>query len=389
MQMGKQLKFILQSVLLGLAIAFIIILIKPDLLPGDRNTGSGNNQKNTASSKPSPVMMYSYAAAVKAAAPAVVNIYSAKQSMPLVYRYIDPRFNTILPPEQTQSKPKYKLKSLGSGVIFDNKGYILTNNHLVKGADKIQVLLYDGRTATAKLIGSDPGTDIAVLKIDLPNLPSIKFGSSEKLLVGDVVLAIGNPYGVGQTVTQGIISAKGRNRLGLTTYENFLQTDAAINPGNSGGALINPKGELIGISTAIYSKSGGSQGIGFAIPVNDAKQVMNSILKHGYVMRGWLGVGVMNVNQRARDSFSLKPDSNGVLITQIISHGPGQIAGLVPYDIIVQINDTKIFDSKHFTNFVAQLEPGTEVDIYILREGKGYKTKASVTMQPAFNFIRR
>ncbi len=399
----NNIKFVFQFITLGLAIGFVIILIKPDLLqragqqPPTRPDTVTQPVSNTVvkpaatpdagkepdQGQPQPTAhtgVYSYANAVKLAAPAVVNIYTAKQVMQIPYGYYDP-LHSYNRRYVNPVKPKYKAKSLGSGVIVSAKGYILTNNHVVKGADKIQVLLHDGRSTLAKLVGSDPGTDLAVLKIELKNLPVIQFGDSDKLQVGDVVLAIGNPYGVGQTVTQGIISAKKRDRVGLTTYGNFIQTDAAINPGNSGGALITATGQLIGINTAIFTKSGGSQGIGFAIPVSIAKRVLNSLIKHGRVVRGWLGVSVIPVNRRIASILRLKSVA-GVMVVGLLQNSPAQKAGLLRRDVIIGVDNQKIKNSRHFINIIGNLKPGTSISLSVIRDGKVITTKTTVAQQP-------
>ncbi len=283
----KLIVFVAQAIVVGLALAFLLTLFWPGLLRREA-TSIEVRETNGLTALPAggPV---SYAAAVERAAPAVVNINTAKvvtvQPNPL---FKDPIFQQFF--GRGQNSPRKRVeRSLGSGVIFSDQGYILTNHHVIGGADAIQVFLRDGRNATAKVIGGDPETDLAVLKIDLKNLPAITLGKSDHVRVGDVALAIGNPFGVGQTVTMGIVSATGRNALGINTFENFIQTDAAINPGNSGGALVDAHGNLIGINTAIFSQTGGSVGIGFAIPTSIAKGVMEQIITHGRPLRGWLG----------------------------------------------------------------------------------------------------
>ena len=273
----------------------------------------------------------SYASAVSLASPAVANLYTAKEvnkALPPVYS--DPELKRFFGDNLPQQKRMES--SLGSAVLMSKEGYLLTNNHVTAGADQIIVALKDGRETLARVIGSDPETDLAVLKIDLPDLPAITLGRSDSIRIGDVVLAIGNPFGVGQTVTMGIISATGRNQLGLNTYEDFIQTDAAINPGNSGGALVDAKGNLLGINTAIFSRSGGSQGIGFAIPVKLALDVMRSIVEHGQVVRGWLGLEVQALTPELSESFGLL-DSPGILVAGVYRDGPAAKAGLQPGDV--------------------------------------------------------
>ena len=307
----------------------------------------------------------SYSAAVKVAAPAVVNIFTTqkvKQKHPLLN---DPAFREFFGnqiPEENQGDSE---NSLGSGVIVRPDGYILTNNHVIAQADQIVVALQDGRRAVAKVIGTDPDTDIAVIKIELDKLPVLPFKLSGNE-VGDVVLAIGNPFGVGQTVTQGIISATGRSDLGINTYEDFIQTDAAINPGNSGGALIDVAGNLIGVNTAIFSQSGGSLGIGFAIPAKICQQVMNSILNDGRVIRGWLGISLLAPQQ----DDVLKPRQAGVVVADVLKTGPAAMAGLKVGDNIIKVNDEVINSTSHLINYVALQAPNSEIKIVVIRDGK-------------------
>jgi serine protease DegQ len=273
--------------------------------------------------------------------------------------------------------------SLGSGVIVSPEGLILTNHHVIEGADEIEVAFADGRKRTAKLIGSDPETDIAVLKIDATDLPPpITLGKMESVQVGDVVLAIGNPFGVGQTVTSGIVSALGRNQLGINTFENFIQTDAAINPGNSGGALVDIKGNLIGINTAIYSRSGGNMGIGFAIPVNTAKQVMESIVTNGSVTRGWIGVEPQNLSKELAESLNLPKDTTGVLISGVLDGGPADKAGMKPGDVLTQVNGQAVNDVAALLNSIAQTNPGDEAKVTLLRKGKEMNIRIQVGKRP-------
>lgn len=309
----------------------------------------------------------SYSAAVKVAAPAVVNIFTTQKVKQLDHPLLnDPAFREFfgnqIPDQFSQNKNE---NSLGSGVIVRPDGYILTNNHVIAQADQIVVALQDGRRAVAKVIGTDPDTDLAVIKIELANLPVLPFKLSGNE-VGDVVLAIGNPFGVGQTVTQGIISATGRSDLGINTYEDFIQTDAAINPGNSGGALIDVAGNLIGVNTAIFSQSGGSLGIGFAIPARICQQVLNSILKGGRVVRGWLGISLLPVEQ----VNILEPKGPGVVVADVLKTGPAAKAGLKKGDKIVKVNDEVITSTSHLINFVALQPPNSTIQISLERDGK-------------------
>ena len=309
----------------------------------------------------------SYSAAVKVAAPAVVNIFTTQKVKQLDHPLMnDPAFREFFGnqlPEQLN--PEQNENSLGSGVIVRPDGYILTNNHVISQADQIIVALQDGRRAAAKIIGTDPDTDLAVIKIELDKLPVLPFKLSGNE-VGDVVLAIGNPFGVGQTVTQGIISATGRSDLGINTYEDFIQTDAAINPGNSGGALIDVAGNLIGVNTAIFSQSGGSLGIGFAIPAKVCQQVLNSILKDGRVVRGWLGISLMPVQQEN----IMAPKQAGVVVAAVLKHGPAAQAGLLKGDKITQVNEEKITSASHLINNVALQAPNSTIKIQVERAGK-------------------
>ncbi|OBY74976.1 trypsin-like peptidase domain-containing protein [Acinetobacter gyllenbergii] len=307
----------------------------------------------------------SYSAAVKVAAPAVVNIFTTQKVKQMNHPLLnDPVFREFFGnqmPQQPQNE-----NSLGSGVIVRADGYILTNNHVIAQAEHIVVALQDGRRAEATVIGTDPDTDLAVIKIELDKLPVLPFKLSGNE-VGDVVLAIGNPFGVGQTVTQGIISATGRSDLGINTYEDFIQTDAAINPGNSGGALIDVAGNLIGVNTAIFSQSGGSLGIGFAIPAKVCQQVLNSILKDGRVVRGWLGISLIP-NNLDEDVLTAKPI--GVTVADVLRGGPSDSAGIKRGDKIIQVNNEQISSASHLINYVALQAPESLIDVVIEREGK-------------------
>ena len=307
----------------------------------------------------------SYSAAVKVATPAVVNIFTTQKVKQMNHPLLnDPVFREFFGnqiPQQPQNE-----NSLGSGVIVRADGYILTNNHVIAQAEHIVVALHDGRRAEAKVIGTDPDTDLAVIKIELDKLPVLPFKLSGNE-VGDVVLAIGNPFGVGQTVTQGIISATGRSDLGINTYEDFIQTDAAINPGNSGGALIDVAGNLIGVNTAIFSQSGGSLGIGFAIPAQICQQVLNSILKDGRVVRGWLGISLIP-NTLDEDVLASKPV--GVIVADVLRDGPADAAGVKRGDKIIQVNNEQIRSASHLINYVALQAPASVIDVVVERDGK-------------------
>jgi serine protease DegQ len=270
---------------------------------------------------------------------------------------------------------------LGSGVIVSASGYILTNNHVIEGADEIEVVLNDGRHSPAKIIGTDPDSDLAVLKIGLDKLPIMVLGNSDNLQVGDQVLAIGNPFGVGQTVTSGIVSALGRNQLGINTFENFIQTDAAINPGNSGGALVDTNGNLLGINTAIYSRSGGSMGIGFAIPVSTARQVLEGLVKDGQVTRGWIGVEPNELSPELAQTFGAK-STEGVIVTGVLQSGPAAKAGIRPGDVIVRIGERKIADVSELLSVVAGLKPGSPAHFTLERKGKSLELELTPGVRP-------
>ncbi len=326
----------------------------------------------------------SYADAVSRAAPAVVNIYTSKtvrnQNMPLLD---DPLARRFFNRGDSQQQQRIQ-RSLGSGVIIDRNGYILTNHHVISGADEIVVLLADGREALAREVGFDAETDLAALKIDLPNLEPIAIGDANRARVGDVVLAIGNPYGFGQSVSQGIISATGRYGLRLSTYEDFIQTDAAINPGNSGGALIDVDGKLLGINTAIYTQNGGSSGIGLAIPVDIAVRTMRDLIEFGHPMRGWIGIEVQRLPATYAQANSLNP-GNGVVITGVYREGPGAQAGLRAGDILLAINGQAVGDGHAGLNLLAATRPGDRVALIVVRNGVQLQLKMTVGTRPAVN----
>jgi len=379
MQGGKLVRFLFVYSIIGLIGSYIIITLFPNLLD--------KNQTQVVIKQASPVLPdsvvsgpLSYAVAVEAAAPAVVNIHTTKVITRRINPFYDnPRFRQFF---GERAQPRQRIEnSLGSGVIISSSGYILTNNHVITGADEIFVALQDNRTIEATLVGVDTETDLAVLKIELDALPSIILGETNSLRVGDVVLAIGNPFGVGQTVTQGIVSAKGRSQLGINTFEDFIQTDAAINPGNSGGALINTLGHLVGINTAIFSKSGGSQGIGFAIPAYIAKTVMRDILEYGHVIRGWLGIEPQDITPQLSESFGSK-DVIGVIVAGVLRNGPADKAGIQPGDIITHINGRVVPNSTVALNIIAKFKPGDKLKVDYFRKGEKFSTVAEVTQRP-------
>ena len=383
MRINKFFVFIFQFVTIGLAAAFVILYLYPEFKSDVEQEQHIIEVKEAplANNLAPSLSTTSYADAVEKAAPAVVNIFTQKLVTERIHPLMeDPLFRHFF--GDNQGSPRQRLESsLGSGVIISPKGYILTNNHVIKAADEIEVALRDGRTAAARIVGTDPETDLAILKIELGELQPITLGHSLQLRVGDVVLAIGNPFGVGQTVTSGIVSATGRNMLGINTFENFIQTDAAINPGNSGGALITANGNLIGINTAIFSRSGGSQGIGFAIPIDLARDVMQQIIEHGEVIRGWLGVAIQNITEDLAQSFALEsPD--GVIISNIIRNGPADLAGLTRGDVITHINAEAVKDVRAALTLISQSRPGTTVKISGIRQGKKFDVDVTVMQRP-------
>jgi serine protease DegQ len=367
-----------QTVTIALALYLVYYAVKPDFGRSRAPTVQqlGTPAQPAATIEAAPVSSAnSFRAAAGRAMPAVVNILTSKavqRKHPLMR---DPYFKRFFgEPEEEDDDDQ---NSLGSGVIVSPDGYILTNNHVVEAADDIEVVLADARKAKAKVVGTDPETDLAVIKIDLDKLPVMVLGHVDQARVGDVVLAIGNPFGVGQTVTMGIISALGRNNLHINHFENFIQTDAAINFGNSGGALIDTNGNLLGINSAIYSQTGGSVGIGFAIPVTTAKSVMESILKDGHVVRGWIGVESQEITPELAESFGLKRDS-GAIIAGVVRNGPADKAGMKPGDILLSVDGKSVKDTNDMINFIAQLQPGGKSTMRVLRKAR--ETDLSITV---------
>jgi serine protease DegS len=361
-------KFALQSVTAGLALAFIILVLKPEWIPGIATM--------TAASREHQGEAISYARAVAIATPSVVNVHTAKAVSSLPSPLLnDPFFKRYFSSPLPESSAQIA-RSRGSGVILNAAGYVVTNHHLIQGADQIRVMLQDGREASARVFGTDPDTDLAVLKIDLEHLPAIAINEARQPRVGDVVLAIGNPFGVGKTVTMGIVSATGRNRIGLNTFEDFIQTDAAINPGNSGGALINPYGELIGINTAVYADAAGSQGIGFAIPASLAHRVMQEIIDHGYVVRGWLGIEVQAFTGTRGD----RPPS--VTVVNVLPNTPAEAAGMLAGDVLTGIDGTPVYDPQSALNAIARVEPGKQVVLALERNAEPRELAITVAQRP-------
>lgn len=357
-----------QVVTACLALLFLLRLFFPQLLnqPSQTVVVKEVSQTNLVPK------ISSYSMAAQRAMPAVVNIFTSKKALPNPHqRFLDdPAFRQFFGDQlegmETQSQPD---NSLGSGVIVSEQGLILTNNHVIATADAIEIALADGRKLPATVIGTDPESDLALIKIEAMNLPAITFASSDAINVGDIVLAIGNPFGVGQTVTQGIVSALGRNHLGINTFENFIQTDASINPGNSGGALIDVAGNLVGVNSAIYSRNGGSMGIGFAIPAKLAKQVMEQIITQGSVTRGWIGIEAQDITAELAESFRLS-QVQGSLIAGVLAGGPAARAGLKAGDILLKINNSKVFDSASMLNIISVLPPNKSAILTISRAQK-------------------
>lgn len=366
-----------QAVTIFLAAYFVVATLKPEWLNRQANGLRGMVAVvETPPVNPQATAPGSLSSAAKKASPAVVSINTSKAAQ-LNPRNSDPWFRFFFG-NQGADQPQV---GLGSGVIVSADGYVLTNNHVVEGADEIEVTLNDGRHANGKVIGTDPDTDLAVLKVELDKLPVVVLGNSDALQVGDQVLAIGNPFGVGQTVTSGIVSALGRNQLGINTFENFIQTDAAINPGNSGGALIDVNGNLEGINTAIYSRSGGSMGIGFAIPVSTAKQVLEDIVKAGKVTRGWIGVEPNDLSPELAETFGVKAKT-GVIITGVLQNGPAAKAGVRPGDVITGVGDKDIGNVQELLTAVASLKPGNAARFALQRGGDKLELNVTAGSRP-------
>ncbi|NIC04508.1 Do family serine endopeptidase [Billgrantia bachuensis] len=382
-------------VLIGVLLAIVLLNTFPQLLRSPPASDSSSRPAPPTEvqqvSRPSPELQQapplarqqgpvSYSTAVEKAAPAVVNIYSsrvvAREEHPLMS---DPFFRQFfaddLPSQQRL------LSSLGSGVIVSEDGYVLTNHHVIDGADEIQVALRDGRETLAEVIGTDPESDLAVLRIDLDQLPVIHLADTEDVAVGDIAMAIGNPFGVGQTVTMGIISATGRSHLGLSAYEDFIQTDAAINPGNSGGALINAEGSLVGINTAIFSRSGGSQGVGFAIPTRLARSILEALITQGRVIRGWLGIEAQEMTQDLAASFGLQAP-RGVVISGVVPDGPADEVGLRPGDVLLEVDGRPILDARAAMSDIAAIEPGATLPLTVVRSGEKFTVELEVGERP-------
>ncbi len=370
-----------QATTVGLAILFVINTLKPGLLSSATHNGIVTLHENVNTST-SQIPTAGFSAAARKVMPTVVNIFTSteikKPRHPLMD---DPRFHFFFG-EEFDNSPQ-RGSNLGSGVIISHDGYILTNHHVVEAADQIEVALADGRKAKGRIIGSDPESDLAVIKIDLPGtIPAITFSRPDQAQVGDIVLAIGNPFGVGQTVTMGFVSAVKRNHLGLNTFENFIQTDAAINPGNSGGALVDVNGNLIGINSAIYSPNGGSLGIGFAIPVSTAKKIMEQIIQSGSVTRGWVGVAVQELTPELTESFNLG-NIQGVLISEVMRGSPADQAGVRAGDILTMIDNKQLLtDSSSMLETISSLPPGNVVVFKLLRNQREIAVEVKIGKRP-------
>ena len=367
-----------QALAIGLAGVLLVSWFAPDLVRVSPSVVTVMQADTTRDGQ--TAVQASYSGAARKALPSVVNIYTSK-ALPARRRPSDEQSLRRFYGGQFDAEQE-RANSLGSGVIVSTDGYVLTNNHVVEGADEIAVLLAGGRSVAARVVGTDPDTDLAILKLEVKNLQATTFGDSDRIQVGDVVLAIGNPFGVGQTVTMGIVSATGRNRLGINTFENFIQTDAAINPGNSGGALVDAGGNLIGINTAIFSPSGGSLGIGFAIPVSLAKQVMEQIIKTGRVERGWIGVGLQEITPEIASSLNLTVNQ-GALVSGVVPGGPAARAGMKPGDVLKAINGKQIItDVNQAISETTALRPGEAIQIDVMRQGQIVRLAIDVGRRP-------
>ena len=366
-----------QTVTVLVAAYFVVATLQPDWVRrGGVLSGAGIALIEAPPAPKGEPAPGSLSGAARKAAPAVVSINTSKAAVRNP-RSNDPWFQFFFGDQGDQQAQA----GLGSGVIISPDGYILTNNHVVEGADEIEVTLTDSRRARARVIGTDPETDLAILKIELDKLPVIVLGNSDTLAVGDRVLAIGNPFGVGQTVTSGIVSALGRTQLGINTFENFIQTDAAINPGNSGGALVDVNGNLLGINTAIYSRSGGSMGIGFAIPVSTAKMVLDSIVKDGQVTRGWIGVEPSELSPELAETFGVKA-TEGVIVTGVLQDGPGALGGMRPGDVILRVAGTSINSVPNLLSTVAALKPGEPATFEVQRANQMVELSITPGLRP-------
>ena len=370
-----------QATTVALAMLFVVHTLRPSLLPNAARSGVVTLYENDANGL-GELPSEGFSRAAKKVMPAVVNVFTSSEIKPQAHPFMDdPRFRFFFGDQFDDNVPQQS-SSLGSGVIVSHDGYILTNHHVIEGADQIEVALADGRTGRGHVVGSDPDTDLAVIKVDLgDSLPAITFGKSDLAHVGDIVIAVGNPFGVGQTVTMGIVSALKRNHLGLSTFENFIQTDAAINPGNSGGALVDVEGNLVGINSAIYSPNGGSLGIGFAIPVSTAKKIMEQIIQNGSVTRGWIGVAVQDLTPELLESFKLG-NVKGVLIAEVVRGSPADQSGVKAGDILLSIGDKSLTDSTSMLETISSLPPGKVTMLKLLRNQAEVAVQVKVGKRP-------
>ncbi len=367
-----------QTVTVALAVVFTVSTLKPEWLPRGQRIIALQEAAPAAGGEPHALS--SYREAARSSLPSVVHIYTTQQIRqqrhPL---FDDPIFRHFFG-ERPEGQNR-RNSGLGSGVIVSQNGYILTNFHVIESADDIQVALNDGKAYKARVVGTDPESDLAVLRIDATELPAITFGQMENLQVGDVVLAIGNPFGVGQTVTMGIVSALGRSHLGINTFENFIQTDAAINPGNSGGALVDARGNLIGINTAIYSRTGGNHGIGFAIPVSSARSIMEQIIENGSVTRGWIGVEAQEITDELAESFGL-PDTEGALIAGVVRGSPADRAGIRPGDVLLSVGGKNVTDPQVMLDLIAELKPEDKAAFRLRRDRSILELQVRIGKRP-------
>ncbi|MGB4467878.1 MAG: Do family serine endopeptidase [Azovibrio sp.] len=367
-----------QTTTVALALLFVVATLKPEWLGKPQATLVALQEARVSGG---PVASQGFRDAARRALPTVVHIFTSQQVRTPRHPLLDDPIFRHFFGEGFEDTPRRE-SGLGSGVIVSPNGYILTNFHVVDAADQIEVSLADGRKMKARVVGSDPESDLAVLQVEADKLPAITFGQMDDVGVGDIVLAIGNPFGVGQTVTMGIVSALGRTHLGINTFENFIQTDAAINPGNSGGALVDVQGNLIGINTAIYSRTGGSLGIGFAIPVSSAKQIMEQIIQNGQVIRGWIGVEAQEITPELAESFGL-PDTQGALIAGVVRGSPAEQAGIQPGDVLLTVNQHEIHDPQAMLDVIAALKPGTKASFRLRRARNISTVEVKIGQRPA------
>ena len=367
-----------QTATLCLAVLFVVSTLRPDLLAWNTR-GNIVTVKEPTPQAPARTTA-SFSDAARKAMPAVVNIFTSQEVKRPRHPFMDDPLFRYFFGDQVDTGPQRR-EGLGSGVIVSEQGYILTNHHVVESVDQIEIALSDSRKLKARVVGTDPETDLAVLKVEKQKLSAITFARSDHLRVGDFVLAIGNPFGIGQTVTLGIVSGLGRSHLGITVFENFIQTDAAINPGNSGGALVDADGNLVGINTAIYSQTGGSMGIGYAIPVSTARQVMEQIIQNGSVTRGWVGVGVQDVTREVAEAFKLSV-TRGVLITQVERGGPADKAGMKIGDVLLAVNDKPVTDTTGMLNMIAAMQPGQQARLKLNRSQAESELTVTIGRRP-------